>query len=391
MVDLSVLREKFRQQFQKEAEGIFFSPGRVNLIGEHTDNFGGHVFPCSITQGTYGLISPRNDQKVRGYSMNLEDKGILEFDLGDLDFRQEDDWTNYVKGFLKELKDHGYGDQIKHGFDLLVYGNIPNGAGLSSSASLELLVGVIAQDLYQLDVDRLDLVKMGQRVENHYIGVNSGIMDQFAVAFGAKDKAIFLNVNTLDYELVPADFGDYVILIMNTNKRRELIDSNYNQRRQECEEALRRLKKELYIQHLCDLNEDEFEDNRHLINDEVLERRAKHPIYENRRTVYAIDLLKKGDLKAFGQLLNASHISLRDDYEVTGPELDALVEAGWQVDGVLGARMTGAGMGGCAIALIHKQAVDEAQTFIADQYKDKIGYLPSFYVAEIGDGAKKIG
>jgi len=249
------------------------------------------------------------------------------------------------------------GHTIDQGFDLLVYGNIPNGAGLSSSASLELLVGITLESLFDLSLTRLDLVKIGQQVENHFIGVNSGIMDQFAIGMGAQDMAIYLDTNSLDYELVPAAFGDHLVLIMNTNKRRELADSKYNERRSQCEEALRRLQAGgMQIQSLGQLSPDGFETSRHLINDEVLERRAKHAVYENQRTVQAKEALTAGDLKTFGQLLNASHMSLQEDYEVTGRELDTLVHTAWQQEGVLGARMTGAGMGGCAIALVAKEA-----------------------------------
>lgn len=384
---ISELQAKFQTVFNhKEAGSAFFSPGRVNLIGEHTDYNGGHVFPCAITQGTYAVASKREDREIHCYSMNFEEKGTISFNLDELNYKEEDSWANFVKGMVKYLIEAGH--SIDTGFDVLIYGNIPNGAGLSSSASLELLIGVIAEELFALEIERLDLIKLGQKTENQFMGVNSGIMDQFAIGMGRKDMAIFLNTNTLEYDLVPAEFGDNVILIMNTNKRRELADSKYNQRRSECEEALSRLQKELDIHSLGELREAEFEAKRHLINDEVLERRAKHAVYENIRTVKSKEILAKGDLVGFGELLNQSHISLQNDYEVTGEELDTLVSAAWKQEGVLGARMTGAGMGGCAIALVNEDKVEAVKSAIQKIYTDKIGYAADFYVAKIGDGSK---
>lgn len=386
---VATLTDKYKEIFSNNNElRSFFSPGRVNLIGEHTDYNGGHVFPSAITQGTFGVADKREDREVHCYSMNFEERGMIVFNLDELGYLEGDSWANFVKGMLKYLIEAGH--QIDTGFNVLIYGNIPNGAGLSSSASLELLIGVIAENLYDLSLERLDLIRIGQKTENQFMGVNSGIMDQFAIGMGCEDMAIFLNTNTLNYELVPAEFGDNVILIMNTNKRRELADSKYNQRRSECEEALSRLQAELSIQSLGELSNDEFEANRSLINDEVLERRAKHAVYENVRTLLAKEVLTNGDLEAFGQLLNQSHISLRDDYEVTGIELDTLVEAAWTQDGVLGARMTGAGMGGCAIALVNKDKVEVVKEAIQAIYMKKIGYAADFYVAQIGDGAKEL-
>lgn len=384
---LAKLKAKFKTVFSSTNEGeLFFSPGRVNLIGEHTDYNGGYVFPCAITQGTYAVVSKREDQLIQCYSMNFESLGVISFSLDNLAYDEQDNWTNFVKGMLHYLKETGH--ELNTGFDLLIYGNIPNGAGLSSSASLELLIGIVAEQVYQLDLERLDLVHLGKRVENEFMGVQTGIMDQFAIGMGRKGMAIHLNTNTLDYELVPADFGDYVILIMNSNKRRELADSKYNLRRSECEEALRRLQLGVDIEQLCDLNEAEFEQHRSLIDDELLEKRAKHAVYENERTKKAKVALIEGKLEEFGQLLNQSHISLRDDYDVTGLELDTLAETAWEQEGVLGARMTGAGMGGCAIALVHKEAVATVERAIQSRYKSVVGYEADFYVAEVGDGAK---
>lgn len=388
MTNLDNLKNEFQQLFDTNAEKSFFSPGRVNLIGEHTDYNGGHVFPSAITIGTYGLASLRDDQLVKCYSTNFPEKGIIEFSLNNLVFDKEDNWANYVKGMIKFVQEET--KELQTGFNLLIEGNIPNGAGLSSSASLELLVGIALEKLYNLSIERVQLVKIGQKVENKFMGVNSGIMDQFAIGMGQADQAIFLDVNDLSYELVPADFGDYRILIMNTNKRRELADSKYNERRSQCEEALKRLQTELNIQTLGELDNESFEANRHLIDDKILEKRAKHAVYENTRTVSAKQALQTGDLESFGNLLNESHISLRDDYDVTGKELDTLVELAWKSDDVLGARMTGAGMGGCAIALIKESAIEEVTQTIEKEYTQAIGYAPSFYIAQVGDGAKEL-
>ncbi|MBF6625054.1 galactokinase [Aerococcaceae bacterium zg-BR9] len=387
-MDSQTLKEKFTEVFHREDGEVFFAPGRINLIGEHTDYNGGRVFPCAITNGTYAVAALRGDTTVRCYSMNFDEVGVISFELSELVNRKEDSWTNFVKGVIKYLGEAGY--TVDKGFDILIYGNIPNGSGLSSSSSLELLVGVTLEHLFDFDIDRVELVKIGQRVENHFIGVNSGIMDQFAIGMAAKEQAIYLDTNTLEYELVPAEFGDNVVLIMNTKKRRELVESNYNERRSQCEEALRRLQSELDIKALGELSVETFEANRHLIGDDVLERRAKHAVYENERTKLAKEALTSGDLERFGQLLNESHISLRDDYEVTGLELDTLVHTAWEQPGVLGARMTGAGMGGCAIALVNKDKVDAVQTEVQAVYEQTVGYPAEFYVAQVGDGARAL-
>ncbi|MDT2754462.1 galactokinase [Enterococcus pseudoavium] len=383
------LNTKFAEIFGPRNTTQYFSPGRINLIGEHTDYNGGHVFPASITYGTYGVAAPREDQKVLVYSTNFDDLGMISFDLKNLAYDKKDNWANYVKGMILKLKEAGH--VIDHGFELLVEGTIPNGAGLSSSASLELLVGVMLEDLFNLSTDRLELVKTGKKVENEFIGVNSGIMDQFAIGFGAVDQAILLDTNTLEYEMVPVKLGDYAVVIMNTNKRRELADSKYNERRSECEEALARLQKKLDIQSLGELDEATFEANTDLIGDDTLIRRARHAVTENQRTLEAKAELVKGNLAAFGKLLNASHHSLRDDYEVTGIELDTLVDTAQAQAGVLGARMTGAGFGGCAIALVQEDKIPAFENQVYDKYLDVIGYAPEFYVAHIGSGTTKMG
>jgi galactokinase len=381
------LQQIFADKFGGQGD-LYFAPGRINLIGEHTDYNGGYVFPASITIGTYGVARKRDDKQVHLYSENFPEKGIITFSLDELDYRKEDDWTNYPKGVIRYLKEAGH--VIDSGVEIVFYGNIPNGAGLSSSASIELLTGVILDDLFDLKIERLELVLTGKKVENEFIGVNSGIMDQFAIGMGKKDHALLLDTNTLDYELVPAEFGEYVVAIMNTNKRRELADSKYNERRAECEEALKRLQTELSIASLGELDEAIFFDHTSLIADPVLIKRAKHAVTENQRTLKAKAALQAGDLERFGQLLDASHASLRDDYEVTGIELDTLVAAAQAQPAVLGARMTGAGFGGCAIALVKESEWSTFESAVKKIYREKIGYDTDIYQASIDDGARKL-
>lgn len=379
----------FKKVFgEKENCKTFFSPGRVNLIGEHTDYNGGNVFPCALSFGTYGVISLRNDKKVRMYSSNFEDIGIIEFDLDNISYEKSHDWVNYPKGVIDVMKKHGY--DINIGFDIAVYGNIPNGAGLSSSASLELLIAVMMDNVFELKIDRVDLVKFSQEAENKFVGVNCGIMDQFAIGMGKKNNAILLDCNTLKYNYCPVELKDEILVIANTNKRRGLADSKYNERRSECEQALEELKTKLNINSLGELSIEDFENNKNLIYSEIRIKRAKHAVYENQRTLMAKEALAKNDLSTFGKLMNESHISLRDDYEVTGIELDTLVELAWNHEATIGARMTGAGFGGCTVALVKK---DRAQDFIekvGQGYKEKIGYEASFYIANIGDGTREI-
>ena len=380
------LRKDFLAVFGQEADQTFFSPGRINLIGEHTDYNGGHVFPAAISLGTYGAARKRDDQILRFYSANFEEKGIIEVPLTDLKFEQEHNWTNYPKGVLHFLQEAGH--VIDKGFDFYVYGNIPNGAGLSSSASLELLTGVVAEHLFDLKLDRLDLVKIGKQTENSFIGVNSGIMDQFAIGMGADQRAIYLDTNTLEYDLVPLDLKDNVVVIMNTNKRRELADSKYNERRAECEAAVSELQEKLDIQTLGELDLWTFDAYSYLIKDENRIKRARHAVLENQRTLQARKALESGDLEGFGRLMNASHVSLEHDYEVTGLELDTLAHTAWEQEGVLGARMTGAGFGGCAIALVNKDKVEDFKKTVGQRYEEVVGYAPSFYIAEVAGGSR---
>ena len=380
------LRSNFATIFGTEADHTFFSPGRINLIGEHTDYNGGHVFPAAISLGTYGAARKRDDNLLRFYSANFEDKGIIEVPLEDLRFEKAHNWTNYPKGVLHFLQKAGH--VIDKGMDVYVFGNIPNGSGLSSSASLELLTGIIAEKLFDLKLERLDLVKIGKQTENEFIGVNSGIMDQFAIGMGADQRAIYLDTNTLEYDLVPLDLKDNVVVIMNTNKRRELADSKYNERRAECEKAVEELKQKLSIATLGELNEWDFDEYSYLIQDENRLKRARHAVLENQRTLQAQAALQAGNLEKFGRLMNASHVSLEHDYEVTGLELDTLAHTAWEQEGVLGARMTGAGFGGCAIALVRKDAVEAFQKNVGQKYEEVVGYAPSFYIAEIAGGSR---
>ena len=379
------LKNKFAEVFGPEGESaVYFAPGRVNMIGEHTDYNGGHVFPCALTIGTYGVVRKRQDRKLRFYSMNFEQLGVMESSLDELVPSKDADWTNYPKGVLWAFKERGM--EVTEGFDLLLFGNIPNGSGLSSSASVEVLTGYILKDQYGFDVTNQDLALIGQFSENRFNSVNCGIMDQFAIAMGKADHAIFLDTNTLDYTYVPLKLDGAKIVIACSNKKRGLGDSKYNERRSECETALAELQKVVDIKSLGELTEEQFEANKDAIGDEVRVRRARHAVYENQRTIQAVEALQKQDLKKFGELMNASHVSLRDDYEVTGIELDTLVEEAWKVDGVIGSRMTGAGFGGCTVSIVEDAAVDRFIENVGTAYRDKIGYAADFYVVQVGSG-----
>jgi len=382
------LEQKFQEVFGAPAEKQFFAPGRVNLIGEHTDYNGGNVFPCAIDKGTYGLVKKRNDRKFRMYSENFADLGVMEFTLDELTNDKKHDWANYPKGVIKMFLEAG--QKIDSGFDILFSGNIPNGAGLSSSASIEMLTAIVLKDLFHLSIDSVEMAQLGKKTENLFIGVNSGIMDQFAVAMGKKDHAILLDCNTLKYAYVPVVLKDEVIVIANTNKRRGLADSKYNERRAECDEALAELQTKLPIKALGELSIEQFEANKDLIKSPIRQKRAKHAVYENQRTLKAQKELSAGNLAEFGKLMNQSHISLRDDYEVTGVELDTLAALAWEQPGVVGSRMTGAGFGGCTVSIMKKDKVDDFIKNVGEAYKNKIGYAADFYIASVSDGAKKL-
>ncbi|GGF30811.1 galactokinase [Halobacillus andaensis] len=382
------LKQAFNQYMEEGGEPqAFFAPGRVNLIGEHTDYNGGHVFPCALSVGTYALARKRNDQKIRLYSMNFPDVGVIEADKENLQYAKEREWSNYPLGVTAIFQKEGY--EIDSGFDVAFYGNIPNGAGLSSSASIEVLTAVMLKELFDLKVSMIELIKLTQRAENEFVGVNCGIMDQFSIAAGKRDHAILLNCDTLEYEQTPLKMDGLILVIANTNKRRGLADSKYNERRSECEEALRLLKQELDIETLGDLTNEAFDQYAHLIKDSIVKKRARHAVYENNRTLMAVEKLNDGDIEAFGQLMNESHRSLRDDYEVTGKELDALVEAAWN-EGAIGSRMTGAGFGGCTISIVPEDKVETFTDRVSKEYTEKTGLEAEFYVVNVGDGAKPL-
>lgn len=384
------LIKNYQKVFGKNEKDVFFSPGRINVIGEHTDYNGGHVFPAAISLGVYGVYGPRNDNKVCLYSGNIDGE-IVEFDLND-DTVEKDDrfWTNYFKGMITYLRQREDGNKINHGFNLYIKADLPSGSGLSSSAAIEMLMGMILKDEFDLDINRPDLARLGQKTENEFVGLNSGIMDQFACIMGKKDSAIFLDCNTMEYEYLPLKLGDYEIIIMSTNKEHTLADSAYNGRVRECKNALEKLQTALDITSLGELDSQTFDEYAYLIDDETEIKRARHAVNENERTIRATKAMKDNDLEKLGHLINASHVSLHYDYEVTGKELDTLAEAAWKQDGVLGARMIGGGFGGSAIAIVKKDKAEAFKKNVGKIYRDKVGYDASFYDAEIVDGTKKI-
>lgn len=380
-----IILSKFAEVFG-DTQGVktYFAPGRVNLIGEHTDYNGGHVFPCALTIGTYGAARKRADNKLRFFSMNFGKLGVIESSLEDLVPSKEAGWTNYPKGVMWAFEQKGM--KLPCGMDLLLNGNIPNGSGLSSSASVEVLTGFILRDFFGFEVSNQDLALIGQFSENKYNKVNCGIMDQFAIAMGKKDNAIFLDTATLNFEYAPIKLDNAKIVIACSNKKRGLGDSKYNERRSECETALAELQQVVKIKTLGDLDEATFEKFKSIIKSDVRRKRAKHAVYENRRTILAVEALKNNDVKRFGELMNASHVSLRDDYEVTGIELDTLVEEAWKQEGCIGSRMTGAGFGGCTVSIVRDDAITSFIEQVGGAYEAKIGYAADFYVVEIGNG-----
>ena len=384
------LLEKFKELFvNADGVSLYFSPGRVNLIGEHTDYNGGHVFPCALTLGTYGAARKRNDRLVHFYSMNLDHLGVIEASLDELVNKKEYNWANYPFGVVWAFAEKGY--TLDCGFDMVIWGNIPNGSGLSSSASLEVLTGVILKDLYGIDaLSMTDLALIGQYSENNFNGCNCGIMDQFAVAMGKKDHAIFLDTSTLNYEYAPVVLEDAKIVITNSKVKHSLVDSAYNQRRQECTDALSELQSVVEIKTLGDLDEETFEKHKDAIKDPIRQKRARHAVKENQRTIQAVAALRAGDITRFGQLMNQSHISLRDDYEVSCEEIDILVDLAWALPGVIGSRITGGGFGGCTVSIVKNDAVDTFTESIGQAYKEKVGHEAEFYIVDIGDGAKRL-
>ena len=384
------LFDKFTELFgSADGARFYFSPGRVNLIGEHTDYNGGHVFPCALTIGTYGAARRRDDRLIHFYSMNLDRFVVVEVYLDDLSFNSKYNWANYPLGVVWAFAEKGY--TLDCGFDMVIWGNIPNGSGLSSSASLEVLTGVILTDLFDIsDLSMTDLALIGQYSENNFIGCNCGIMDQFAVAMGKKDNAIFLDTSPLKFEYAPIELEDAKIIITNSKVKHSLVDSAYNDRRQECADALAALQKDLDIESLGELSPEEFEANKGLITDPVQLKRAKHAVYENQRTIDAVASLRAGDIARFGELMNQSHISLRDDYAVSCEEIDILVDLAWKIPGVIGSRITGGGFGGCTVSIVKNDSVDTFIESIGKAYKEKVGHEAEFYTVQIGDGAARL-
>ena len=381
--------KKFEELFGDTTDvNVYFAPGRVNMIGEHTDYNGGHVFPCALTIGTYAAARKRTDDRLCFYSMNFEKLGVIESSITDLKPEKEAHWTNYPKGVMWAFEKRGF--KMPCGLDIVLNGNIPNGSGLSSSASLEVLTGYLLRGLFGFDVTNVDLALIGQYSENNFNGMNCGIMDQFASAMGKKDNAIFLDTADLSFEYAPLVLEGAKIIVTNSKVKHSLVDSEYNVRRSECEKALEELQSVIGINTLGDLSEEQFEQYKAAIKDDVRVRRAKHAVYENQRTVRAVEALKKNDLTLFGRLMNESHVSLRDDYQVSCDEIDVLVEEAWKVPGVIGSRITGGGFGGCTVSIVKEEAVEAFREKVGAAYRERVGKEADFYVVEIGDGPSKL-
>ena len=399
------LKAEFEGKFGTgEEPQVFFAPGRVNLIGEHTDYNGGCVLPCALSIGTYAAVRKRQDGRLLMYSMNFPEDGIIEADVGVSMPDGRYGWALYVLGMIDAfLRLPGIecaypleslaGQRTQKfditGFEMCVYGNIPNGSGLSSSASLEVLVGYIIKELFGIEISNRDIAILGMYAENNFCGVSCGIMDQFAIAMGKKDHAIFLDTNSLSFEYTPIRLEGIRIVISCTNKVRKLGESQYNNRRRECERAREILCGHKKIDSLAQLSMAEFEEAGKLIDDEVILKRARHAISESARTVEAVKLLRDGDIEGFGRLMNESHRSLKEDYEVTGSELDTIVSAAQAQRGVLGSRMTGAGFGGCSVSLVLEKDVDDFISNVGREYRKNIGYDADFFVVDVGDGPRR--
>ena len=389
--------DAFEKQFGYiDGVEVYFAPGRVNLIGEHTDYNGGHVFPCALTIGTYMAVRKRNDSLLRFYSVNFPDEGIIESSISDFHPCEEHSWIAYPKGVMWVFNQRGM--KMDTGLDIVVNGNIPNGSGLSSSASLEVLAGFMLKEQFGFDVDNVELAKIGQYSENNYNGCNCGIMDQFASAMGKENNAIFLDTATLKYEYAPIVLDGMKIVVTNSKVKHSLVTSAYNDRRSSCEMALSEIQEGLQqesqgtplIKTLGDLSEADFEVYKHYIKDPDRVNKAKHAVYENQRTIKAVQALSDGDIVRFGKLMNQSHVSLRDDYDVSCPEIDVLVDAAWNVPGVIGSRITGGGFGGCTVSIVKEDAVEEFKEKLVEAYKEKCGMVPEFYVVSIGDGPRRL-
>ena len=382
--------QAFRQQFGDSGDiRLFFAPGRANLIGEHTDYNGGHVFPCAITLGTYAAARKRSDRKLRFFSANFPETGVRETSLDELNPLEKCGWIGYPKGVVWAFAERGC--RLDRGFDMAIYGDIPNGSGLSSSASLEVLTGLVLRSLYGFEeITNQDLALIGQKSETEYNGMHCGIMDQFASAMGMENHAIFLDCSTLQYTYAPIELQGMKLQVTNTNKKHSLVDSEYNLRREQCAEALKDLQQELPVHALGELSIEQYETYKSLIRDEVCRRRAKHAVYENQRTIQAVEALQARDLQKFGRLMNESHVSLRDDYETSCPEADILAEEAWKIPGVIGSRITGGGFGGCTVSIVRDEAVEEFISTLSGIYREKVGFDASFYSLGIGGGPREI-
>lgn len=390
LITVNELKKRFIDTYGS-GEGLrfFFAPGRVNLIGEHIDYNGGYVFPCAIDLGTYLVVRKRHDKRLLGFSNNFKDKGIIEVDLDDTSFKSERGWMNYVVGVFDTFKKLGH--RIDHGFELYIEGDIPNGAGLSSSASIEVVVAYAINKIFEINISQVQLAQLCQRSENEYNGVKCGIMDQFAIAMGKKDNAILLDCHSLDYNYIPLNLEDKSLVIINTNKQRTLADSKYNERRASCEKAFYILKKHKKIDNLCDLREGEFQILEEYLEDIETRKRAKHAVTENERVLKAVVALKGNDLGKLARLMKESHLSLKDEYEVSVYELDRLAELSWNFEGTWGGRMTGAGFGGCTINIVENSKIKDFISHVSNEYYKSTGLKADFYVTGISDGVHEIG
>ena len=381
------LKSAYEAHYQKSATDIFFSPGRVNLIGEHTDYNGGFVFPCALSFGTYLLIAANNENKINFCSLNIDVTYSLELDQLTKPMPDKA-WANYPLGVLAQFLKRGV--VIEQGYDILFWGNVPAGAGLSSSAAMEVVTAFAFNELLGTGYDRTELAKIGQAAEHEFAGVMCGIMDQFASAHGKQDHAIYLNCDTLEFDLVPVKLEGIKVVVSNTHSPHHLDSGAYNDRVRQCQLAVQQISTVRPIKNLAELSQTDLEQVEHAITDEVAHRRARHVVGEVQRTKDAVEALQHGNIQLFGKLMTQSHISLRDDYEVTGLQLDSLVEAAWKVEGVLGSRMTGGGFGGCTVSLVRDEAIPTFIEQVGAEYTEKTGLKADFYIAEIGDGAHRV-
>lgn len=387
------MKAAFEQAYGRKAAKVFFAPGRVNLIGEHTDYNGGCVFPCALSFGAWLLLAKNNDRVLRFRSLNMPQTYEIAIDA--IQPQPDRAWCNYALGCIDIIRRRHPEAQLQSGYDLLYFGNVPAGAGLSSSAAMEVVTArAFTEEMNWTLADdkkyRTELALIGQACEHEYAGVMCGVMDQFASAQGKKDHAIYLNCDTLEFEHVPVKLNGIKVVISNTHSPHHLDSGAYNDRVRQCHTAVEQISQVKPIKFLAELSDAEWKNVESAIADPIAHKRARHVVGEVARTVEAVEALKKGDIIRFGELMTASHVSLRDDYEVTGKELDSMAEAAWQVKGVLGSRMTGGGFGGCTVSLVRDEAIDEFKRFVGAEYEKKTGLKADFYVAEIGDGVARL-